>query len=366
MKGFVRRNRGVLLLGGALLLALTVLAVLVGGNQRGQLDPDGYAPDGGHALAVLLRDQGVQVERTTDVPGTLARGAGFTVFVPEPALLSDEELRRLGGGPGRLVVANAGPGTLGALGAPAEVADVTETKDRDPGCTLPFATHAGRALTGGPSYRSDDASSRACYGHSLVSLRHDRLVLLGDPAALTNAHLDEQGDAALGIGLLGTTGKVAWLVPAPDRAALGTRPISSPDDLLPAWVVDARTALLLPLLVLALWRGRRLGRVVLEQLPVVVRAAETVEGHGRLYQAARARDAAATALRGQALRALARLSHAGTAPTPETVTALVAERTGRDGVAVRTLLYGPPPADDAALVRLASELDRLTHDALTR
>jgi hypothetical protein len=243
---------------------------------------------------------------------------------------------------------------------------VPDTKDRDPGCSVAFATNAGRALTGGPAYRSDAAGTQSCYDGTLVSLRDDRLVLLGDPAALTNAHLDEQGDAALGIGLLGATGKVAWLVPAPGRDALGPKPISSPDDLLPRWVVDARTALLLPLLVLVLWRGRRLGRVVLEQLPVVVRAAETVEGHGRLYRAARARDTAATALRGQALRTLARLSHSGTSPTPESVTALVAERTGRDGVAVRTLLYGPPPADDAALVRLASELDRLTHDALAR
>lgn len=366
MRAFLRRNRGAVLLGGALVLALGALAVLVGGNQRGSLDPEGYAPEGGHALAVLLRDSGVQVDRTTDVPSTLAKASGATVFVPEPQLLSDEELKQLAAGSGRLVVAQAGPSELDLLGGRARPRKTLDTQDRDPGCALPVATNAGRALTGGLAYHSDEAGAVSCYDGSLLSLRGDRLVLLADPSALTNDHLDQQGDAALGIGLLGTTGKVAWLMPAPDRPALGTRPLSSPDELLPRWVLHGRTALLLPLLVLALWRGRRLGRVVLEQLPVVVRAAETVEGHGRLYRAAGARDTAAAALRGAALRTLARLSHGGEPPAPEALTALVAERSGRDGAAVRSLLYGPPPADDAALVRLASELDRLTRDALTR
>jgi hypothetical protein len=366
VKAFWRRNRVGLLLGGALTLALLLLALVVGGGTRGALDPDGYDPDGAHALAVLLRDNGVPVERTTDVPGTLAQATGATVFVPEPQLLSEEELQLLADGPGRLVVAQADPGTLDALGNTAVLADVNETRNRDPGCDLGYATNAGRALTGGPAYRSEDAGARSCYAASLLEVPGAHLVLLGDPSALTNDHLDEQGNAALGIGLLGASDRVVWLMPSPDRQAIGAKPLRSPDDLLPDWVVDARRGLVLGLVVLALWRGRRLGRVVLEQLPVVVRAAETVEGHGRLYQAAGARGTAAEALRRAALRTLARLSHGGEPPGPEALTALVAERAGREGSAVRDLLYGPPPADDAALVRLASELDRLTHDALTR
>jgi hypothetical protein len=62
--------------------------------------------------------------------------------------------------------------------------------------------------------------------------------------------------------------------------------------------------LLVALGVLALWRGRRLGPVVEEPLPVVVRAAETVEGRSRLYRKAGARDVAAEALRRAAVRRL--------------------------------------------------------------
>ena len=47
------------------------------------------------------------------------------------------------------------------------------------------------------------------------------------------------------------------------------------------------------MLLLALWRARRLGPVVAEPLPVVVRAAETVEGRARLYRRGGARGQAA-------------------------------------------------------------------------
>ena len=56
------------------------------------------------------------------------------------------------------------------------------------------------------------------------------------------------------------------------------------------WIV---WQLWLVVVLVALWKGRRLGPLVAEQLPVVVRASETVEGRGRLYRSRRARDRAA-------------------------------------------------------------------------
>jgi hypothetical protein len=97
----------------------------------------------------------------------------------------------------------------------------------------------------------------------------------------------------------------------------------------------------------------------------VVRASETVEGHGRLAHAAGARDTAAADLREAARRRLARLAHGG-ALEPDALVGVVAARTGRDPTTVRALLYGPTPGDDAALVRLARELDALVGAALTR
>ena len=49
----------------------------------------------------------------------------------------------------------------------------------------------------------------------------------------------------------------------------------------------------------------------------------------------------------------------------DAVVGVVAERTGLEPAAVHALLYGEPPADDAALVRLADDL-RTLETTLTR
>jgi hypothetical protein len=358
-----RQYRLGIVLGGLLVITLAAAAVLAGSGARGVLDPNGYDPDGAHALKVLLEQQGVEVTRTTDVPTTVqGASADTTVFVPMPYLLSDDELKALADVPGALVVAEADPTVLDALGTDVQLVDAQDTDVHDPGCSDEVAGNAGRALIGGLLYSGD-----GCYpvgkGHALVT--DGRLTLLGAADALTNDRLDEEGDAALGIGLLAQHATVLWLVPSPTRAAFGQRPVQSPDELLPDWVHLVRWQLVLAAIVLALVRGRRLGRVVLERLPVVVRASETVEGHGRMYHAAGARGTAAEALRESARRTLGRLAHGGTV-TPEVLTDLVAARSGWEAPAVQKLLYGPTPTDDAAIVRLARDLDTLVRQALTR
>lgn len=362
----LRRNRAVLLLGALLLLVLAVAALVAGGRAGYPLDPDGYDPEGAHALAVLLEQQGVEVRRTTDVPATLAAATtASTVFVPLPELLSPEELEALVNVPGQLVVARADPDRLALLGISTETVGGAGTEVRDPGCDVPWVTNAGRAHAGEWEYDATQVGDTTCYDGSLLVQRDAAVLGSGEP--LTNDRLDEQGNAALGVGLLGREPLLVWLVPVPNRPALGERPALSPDDLLPGWVTDARWYLLAVVgVTLVLWRGRRLGRVVTEPLPVVVRASETVEGHGRLYHAAGARGTAAEALRAAAVRRLEPLAHGGRNLPAEDVVATAAARTGRPDVQVRHLLYGPAPADDAALVRLADDLDALVRDALHR
>lgn len=362
----LRSNRGLLVLGALLLLVLAAAAVVAGGRAGLPLDPDGYDPDGAHALAVLLEQEGVEVRRTTDVPSTLAAATpSSTVFVPLPELLSPEELEALVSVPGQLVVARADPDRLALLGISTETVGGADTEPRDPGCDVPWVTNAGRAHAGEWRYDATQLGDTTCYDGSLLVQRDAAVLGSGEP--LTNDRLDEQGNAALGVGLLGREPVLVWLVPAPNRPALGERPALSPDDLLPEWVTATRWYLLVVVgATLVLWRGRRLGRVVHEPLPVVVRASETVEGHGRLYHAAGARGTAADALRAGAVRRLEPLAHGGRNLPADEVVAAAARRTGRPDGQVRHLLYGPAPADDAALVRLADDLDALVRDALHR
>ena len=129
------------------------------------------------------------------------------------------------------------------------------------------------------------------------------------------------------------------------------------------WIV---LQLCLAVLLIAVWKGRRVGPLVAEKLPVVVRASETVEGRGRLYRSRRARDRAAQALRGAALhRLLPRLGVGADTSTPALVIA-IAQRSRSDPDTVRHILFGPSPATDADLVHLARALDDIERQVVQR
>jgi hypothetical protein len=119
-------------------------------------------------------------------------------------------------------------------------------------------------------------------------------------------------------------------------------------------------------LVAMVWRGSRLGKLVPEPLPVVVRAAETQEGRARLYRQASARGRAGATLRTAALRRLAARVAAPAGTAPRQVVALVAAATGRDETALRSTLLGPEPSTDGELVTLADELDAVQNDLTER
>ena len=101
---------------------------------------------------------------------------------------------------------------------------------------------------------------------------------------------------------------------------------------------------------------------MVEPLPVVVRAAETVEGRSRLYRRSGARGQAAEALRAGVRDRLGTALGLPRRVAPPAVVTAVAARAGRSGPDVAALLYGAAPADDGALVRLADDLDALERE----
>ena len=129
-----------------------------------------------------------------------------------------------------------------------------------------------------------------------------------------------------------------------------------------------RVALWLTLvgLLAVLWRARRLGPAVRERLPVVVRSAEIVEGHGRLYERAGARDRAAHALRTAALARLAARLALPRGTSANQLAALIAQQQNRPAAEIWTVLAGPPPIDDRELARLSAELESLEQTSRVR
>jgi hypothetical protein len=195
-----------------------------------------------------------------------------------------------------------------------------------------------------------------CYDGALVRYPDAgrTITVVGTSGFMTNGALLKQGNAALAMNLAGSAPRVIWFAPQEREGAAGTASLS---DLIPdqvSWIV---LQLSLAVVLLAIWQGRRLGPLVAEQLPVVIRASETVEGRGRLYRSRRARDRAADALRtATRARLLPRLGLAANAQPPAVVQA-VAQRTGADPQRVADVLYGPAPSTDADLVSIAHQLD---------
>jgi hypothetical protein len=351
--------------------AVAALAVVVAGavvallqpSADGYLDPAGTGPDGGHALADLVTARGQHVLRTA-VPVGASPGRNGTrelELVTSPDLLTPAQLAKAGRFQGDILLIDPDPAALRALAPGIRLAGNDSAQPANPECTAQAAALAGAAYLGGAVLRTDDPTAQTCYpgsgGYHLIRYTDGTrtISVLGSGAPLSDAYLAKGGDAALALNLLRAPAEIVWLVPSP--SALPTPATSAGQqsffDLVPWPAYLIAIQLGVAVLLAAAWRTRRLGPLVPERLPVIVRASETVEGHGRLYQSLRARDHAASALREAARDRIARLTHGQARPDT------IAARAGQAPTEIAGLLYGPPPATDDSLVTLAADLDTL-------
>ena len=193
----------------------------------------------------------------------------------------------------------------------------------------------------------------------------DGVVLLGAVDVLRNGGILEADNAAVALRLLGQHDRLVWYVP--DVADLAADDAVTLSSLLPDWLRPGLWLVALALLALVLWRGRRLGALATEPLPVVVRAIETTRSRGRLYRRADDRAHAAATLRAAGRAAAAdrlRLPAGGRMhESPDALVRDVARHLGRPVGDVAALLHphAPAPTTDHDLITLANalaELDR--------
>src|SRR5262249_43338157 len=194
---------------------------------------------------------------------------------------------------------------------------------------------------------SQRAPSRAGYASLVRYQRGGRVItVLGTGIPLTNGDLGNNGNAALALNLLANDSRIVWLMPGPVAGAGAGS--GSVYGLIPRPVYLVIAEIAVALVLTALWRMRRFGPLVFEPLPVVVRASETAEGHGRLYRSRRARDRAATALRTASVTRITSRTGLPQTASPEAVCQELARRTGRGEGQIHAMLFGPAPGDDAA------------------
>jgi hypothetical protein len=355
----------------ALAAALTLLAPGRGGHTDA-LDPANPGPTGAQALANVLRGHGVSVTVVRSQRELLAQnlGAGTTVVITNTTRLSGRTARAALGhsaSAGSLVLLDPDPEVTEGMGLPVgshltaleDVAAGCRSADVGKGVRLAFAD---RAYT--PAANADAATT--CFpdktdgGAAMVVLPgapgRPPVTLLGDESLITNGAILDSDNAAVALHVFGRTAALIWYVPT--LADTGADEITL-RSVAPAWfrpgVVLATSAVLF----LCLWRGRRLGRLVSEPLPVVVRAVETTESRGRMYRRSRDRTRALAVLQLATRRRLTAYLGLSAAASTSDVAAAAAAVSGRGYQDVLSLLSSAAVQDDSSLLHLASGLAAL-------
>jgi hypothetical protein len=359
-----RRARGWVVVLGVFVVG-GLLALLPAPRQSTTpLAPDNAGTNGARAAAQILGRQGVEVVYVrTAAQAARAAAQDATLLLAGDFALTEQGADTIAAAPGDLVLVGAtswlsrlAPGVGTGFGS-------SSSGTRDAACDDEDAVAAGRVAASGSLVAQADGVT-VCFpgpdgaGYAVTTDGGRRVAVLADATPLTNAHLADEGNAALVLRALGRHDRLVWYVPSStDTGAADAAP--STGAFLPPWARVLGLEAVLVVLVVALWRGRRLGPVLAERLPVVVPAAETTRGLGRLYRRSRSYGHAAAALRaGTATRLATRLGLPRSADAAATIDA-VARASGRPAPEVAALLYGPPPTDDRSLAALADELDHL-------
>lgn len=360
---FVRGNAGAQssrrrwlgpVLAGAVLVLIGLLALQP--SETGvAFDPENPGPTGLRALVDTLRGLDVEVTLTDDpaeaagadsvlvpplgwprevVDGLVAQGARVVAAVPP-----DEE-------------AVANPLGVGGIGL----------VDLEPECAL--LADVGNLRTsqwlGWQPDTGTDVAERcitvdaAAWLHRL-EIGDGELVSLSTMAPLTNERFRDSDAALAGVRLLAPTGE--------ERVVVLLAPPGAPPptlfDLVDRRWFDAAWLTLGVLVVLALARGRRLGRPVDESLPVRVPSGELARAIGDLRHRAGHHDRAAEVLRQRTLADARRRLGLPPSSAPDAVL----EELHAHGVAVpagvAAALTGPLPTEADGLVRTARALAEL-------
>lgn len=355
---------------------LAVLTAVVGrpAPDRVPLDPASASASGAKALVRVLEQRGTDV-RVVDRADRIGDG---TVFVDdERGVLDPAVARRLAREVEHVVLVSSDPRVLDAFGLDVEPAAPVDGDDtvRTASCAIPAAAVAERITATGTGYAVPDgrrapAGTDLCapsgsggdrvYGLVRTDTAAGDVTLVGTTAAFRNDTITTAGNAALALGLLGDDATLTWYTPVP--GASDAAPTLG--SLAPPWVPSALALLGLVAVAAAFWRGRRLGPLVVERMPVVVRAAETTEGRARLAARTGDRTHALDTLRIAAIRRTARRLGLPRSAHVDEVVRAAARATGIPDRRVGAVLVGGPTTDDRSLTAGAAALDELERAVL--
>ena len=353
-----------------LLIGGVVLGVLTSSSaDRTPLSAANAAPEGAQAVVRVLQEQGVDVVQAKDYESALAaledRAATLLFFDPNE-YLDGSQLSELEAAAAKRVLVEPTFAQLQSLAPDISQAGLVPEDIIDAGtvrgarCADAAAEAARDVSAGGLAYRGPVTCFPVTGGNGpeagLYAAADDgSAAVFGYTGLLANGTVTENGNAALALRVLGSADTLVWYLPVPADIPPGDAPVN-PFSLLPEWVNPLLWWTLVIAALAAFWRGRRLGPLAMEPMPVVVRAAETADGRARLYQDGRALDRAAANLRAATMVRLASRLRLGPGSTAAEVVQAAARSTGRSAADVDSLLNRDVPANDSALVAWSQEL----------
>ena len=372
----MKRRLGPLLagIGLALVVVLALAAMWVAAQKTNTGDhlrsPLDARPGGTLAVAEVLRQQGVDVEVVhsyREAELALSGGAGDATLVIDDDwwVLTEEAYDMVGTLSDRIVLIQPSDLALEAL-APETSYGGFAGGVAEAACELPAAERAERIDTAGEGI-SAPASAIRCFptadgSYALVHLDtgSTSLSLLGASELLSNEHITEHGNAALALGLLGERDRLVWYQPDINDYAFESS--GSLARFQAEWYLPLVVLIFVVGLAAIVWKGRRMGPVVVENLPVEVRSSETMEGRARLYERTGARDHTIRTLRIATLARLARTLGLPRTASEDEIIVAAASATGRDPRAIIALVRTTTAGDDRMLVQLSDELLALERD----
>ncbi|WP_066041845.1 DUF4350 domain-containing protein [Herbiconiux solani] len=351
--------------------------------DTGRYSIENAGPTGSRALAEVLRQQGVDVVRADSldeaksaVDAAQSSGGQATLLFSDPyGYLDGSRLDELADLDTDVVLLEPGTAELDSFAPDIATAGAAETADEVAAqCDLPAAVRAGSISQPTSTYRvistDPDTTVSECfpsYGDSFAVITSESgagsvgtagttVTAYGAGDSLTNDVITKSGNAALALGVLGANPTLVWYLPTGADLTADGSPVPTLGDLTPGWVTPVILLLIVTVIAAGIWRGRRFGPVVVENLPVTVRASETMEGRARLYARQSAYGRALDALR---IGTIARLTgllglprHASVLEVSRTVSSL----TGLPVDQVHDTLVGAVPQSESDLLALSDRL----------
>ena len=352
----------------AAIMAMTMLTPDRQGSDE-DLDPANPAGSGAQALAHVLVDHGVNVTVVRNQRELLDQrvDSATTVVIPRTDQLSgrtaEVALDHVAAA-ASVVLLDPDPDVTKGMGLPVD-SHLTDLEDATAGCQ---GAPIGEGFRLGQAHRAylptrGESAATTCFpdksdgGGAMVTLAaiagRPRLTLLGDTSLIANRTILQADNAAIALRLFGHTDRLIWYVPSVADIAAAD---STSRSIAPSWLQPGAVLAASAFVLLCLWRGRRLGRLVTEPLPVIVRAVETTESRGRMYRKSRDRARALAVLQLATRRRLA--AYLGLSPSSPvgSVAAGAAAVSGRSYHDVLDQLSSPAAHDDSSLVELANAL----------